>query len=165
MQIQIKKQRGRSNNPQPGPAGQLNRKDRKMADEDHTYGAGACAGAEDGKAEYGHSYSFQGKALARLQGCPANGNNLTAKDTGALAGRFEQANVNFLNNNQMDKSQLRAVHGGAVGHSATDQVMDLKAACDGTGPAMLGGAAEAMKAGRTLAAGYSSAFHPCNHII
>ena len=40
MQIQIKKQRGRSSNPQLGPVGQANRKDRKMADEEHTYGAG-----------------------------------------------------------------------------------------------------------------------------
>lgn len=165
MQIQIKKQRGRSNNPQPGPAGQANRKDRKMADEDHAYGAGICAGTDDGKVEVGPGQGFQGKALARLQGCPANGNNLTAKDTGALVGRFEQANMNFLNSNQIDKSQMRAVHGGVLGHTTTDQGVDLKAARDGTGAPMLGGAAEAMKGGRALASGYTSGFHPCSHII
>lgn len=100
MQIQIKKQRGRSSNPQLGPVGQANRKDRKMADEEHTYGAGA--GAEGDKVDYGHGESFQGRALARHQGCPANVNNLTAKDTGAVAARFDQ--TNFHNNNLMDKS-------------------------------------------------------------
>ena len=135
-----------------------------MTDEDAAYGAGACAGAEDDKAEHGHSSGLQGKALARHHGCPVNGNLLSAKDAGVAAGRFESANINFLNNNPMDKSQSRAGHGGVLGRT-DDQTMDMKGARDGIGAPVPGRGAEVMKAGRLTASGYSSGFHPCKHII
>lgn len=73
--------------------------------------------------------------------------------------------MNFSNSNQVDKSQIRAAHGGVLGHTTTDQVTDTKVVRDGAGASVLGGAAEAMKGGRTLAAGFTPGFHPCNHII
>lgn len=76
MQIQMKKQRGRGNTLSLGQ-GQANRKDRKMADEEHNYGTGACTGAEDYKVDNGHCQSYQSKSLSRLQMCQMNTTNQT----------------------------------------------------------------------------------------
>jgi hypothetical protein len=109
----MKKQRGRSNNPQPGPIYQAGRKDRKIGDEDRGYGAGNCAGAEDDRGENGPNSGYQAKSLSRHAGFPVSGSYLAAKDTAHGSGRQEHTSSKYPEGMQVDKSLQRAGHNGA----------------------------------------------------
>ena len=87
----MKKQRGRSNNPQPGPIYQAGRKDRKIGDEDRWYGAGNYTGAEDDRDENGPNSGYHAKSLSKNAGFPVSGISLAAKYTAHGSERQEHA--------------------------------------------------------------------------